>query len=415
MGISGSPDPIGALLRTSPSLYREFGSEAREYVTPVVKTPAGYCRLLSVPLETSGMATPFESIENILKRFGVDPEDEAAVARFMRDRIHQDVGEAERERIQDMWDDSHKDDMTNIKRIAGTAAGVGATLFLGAPAQGQPTPVDQLVIYGVDADTHELLRYVFDDDSFTRIGVITDQNGYVIDHPEGFTYIPNGPDKGFYAVSTHKDDTGGPQHTLAKINGMDATCVMYPSQLNYRNVRGMTTVPDGAGGWTMYAVSHNNWINPSLVEIDPATGVDTQVLDLTHFYAAFNQFEGLSQHPDPNFLYILTGWELVECDLRDGSLTLVADHSVWARTESLEIAFGDNGQKISIPGVPGGWTNNGALFGFSDSKNKLLVYDRDGGAFSEYACSFVTVDCEGLVFMTQLQDPYGKIVVYPRD
>ena len=48
----------------------------------------------------------------------------------------------------------------------------------------------------------------------------------------------------------------------------------------------------------------------------------------------------------------------------------------------------------------------------------LIVFDMpsllDGDTvanYQQYDCSFDTVDCEGLVFMTELQDPYGKIVV----
>ncbi len=82
------------------------------------------------------MATPFESIENVLKRFGIDPEDETAVARFMRDRIHQDVGEAERERILEMWDDTHNDDMTIIMDV-GSEAEVPPALPSEAPAAGR--------------------------------------------------------------------------------------------------------------------------------------------------------------------------------------------------------------------------------------------------------------------------------------
>ena len=127
-------------------------------------------------------------------------------------------------------------------------------------------------------------------------------------------------------------------------------------------------------------------------------------------------FEGLSRHPDPNLLYVLTGWKLGELDLTTGTISDVADHTVHARTESIEIAFGDNGPAISVPGVPAAWTVNGALFAFSDSTNDMLVYDPSGGGFTVYApCSFTAQDCEGLVFMTRNQDPYGKITVECRD
>ena len=134
----------------------------------------------------------------------------------------------------------------------GTIATAGmAVAFAVCPAvSGAPaTPLGEIVLYGIDADTHELLRYTFDTDTYTRIGVVVDQNGFEIDHPEAFTYIPSGDYKGFYAVSNQKDSTGGPQHTLARINGMDATCVMSPQPvMPDAQIRGMTTVPDATYG-----------------------------------------------------------------------------------------------------------------------------------------------------------------------
>ena len=81
--------------------------------------------------------------------------------------------------------------MNNTHRTISTraAASVGmviafalCTATRGATAT---TPVTELVLYGIDADTHEFVRYVFDTDTYTRIGVVVDQNGYVIDHPDG--------------------------------------------------------------------------------------------------------------------------------------------------------------------------------------------------------------------------------------
>lgn len=85
------------------------------------------------------MSTPFNSLENVLKRFGVDPEDEAAVARFMRERIHEEVGEAERERILDMWDDTVCDEMTIIMD-AGTEEEVPPALPTAPPVASDPKP-----------------------------------------------------------------------------------------------------------------------------------------------------------------------------------------------------------------------------------------------------------------------------------
>ncbi len=321
---------------------------------------------------------------------------------------------------------------SRLSRIAVSTTAALCLLGAGREVLAAPaTPLGEIVLYGIDADTHELLRYTFDTDTFVRIGVVVDQNGFEIDHPEGFTYIPTGDYKGFYAVSQSKDFTGGPQHTRAKINGMDGTCVMSPQPvMPDAQIRGMTTVPDGIGGWRMLAISNRDSASDiRLIEIHPETGLFTTLFDLTPIWGNLGlnsgagvAWEGLSRHPDPNKLFILTGYEVVEFDLTDGSFQQVCDHVPINRTEALEIAFGDGGQNILIPGVPATWTAQGALFGFSDNLDTLVVYDMpsllDGDAvanYTQYPCAFDAVDCEGIVFMTQNQDPYGKIVVDAHD
>lgn len=285
----------------------------------------------------------------------------------------------------------------------------GAAVITACSHAAEPTTsITEMVLYGVDADTHELLRYTFNDDKFDRIGLIVDQNGFVLDHPECLTYIPSGPNKGFYATSRAKDGTGGPDHTLAKIDGLTANCYVYPSQNTYKGHRGMTVMWDTVkNDWVIIAIAHNSW-DMKLIVIDPATGANTLIFDLDDSYG---EYEGLSGHPTPGMLFAITGDKLLEIDLATGVVTQVGDHTVWARTESLELALGDGGIGISIPGVPAEYTKNGALFCFSDSENKMLIYNGEDGSFVEYACAFDTVDCEGLVFMTKAQDPFGMITV----
>ena len=332
--------------------------------------------------------------------------------------------------------------MTGSGSISISAA-AAALLALGGPgfaAPPPPTPLAEIVLYAVDADTHELFRYTFANDGqpddFNRIGVIIDQNGFELDHPEGFTYIPSGPNKGFYAVPTGKDKTGGPKNVLARINAFDASAEMIGAQFTYKGIRGMTTIPDGAGGWRMLALAHANW-NSKLVEISPTDGAQTVVtdsfgspIDVTWSVmtapgggpcaqsVAGCAWEGLALHYEPDKLFGISGWALYEIDLTTGAVTLLFQHTGYERTESLEIAFGNGTNQIDIPGVPTSWTQNGALFSFSDNINKLLVYDIGSGnpiGIMEYDCSFVTVDCEGLVFMTKNRDPYGALSIDARD
>ena len=83
---------------------------------------------------------------------------------------------------------------------------------------------------------------------------------------------------------------------------------------------------------------------------------------------------------DPAWLY--------EIDLESGEESLVGDLGEYRKVEALEYAFGDEESRIKIPleaqdVVPDSWT---------------------------WACSFQTIDCEGLVFTTKTLDPFGPIV-----
>ena len=290
--------------------------------------------------------------------------------------------------------------------------GLFATLLLSPQALAPPlppTPVTELIMYGIDADTHEFLRYSFETDTFLRIAVVVDQNGYVLDHPEGMTYYPVGPDKGFYCAPMGKDGTGGPTHRLTKIDAMTGRAFVYSTPLTYKGLRGMTTAYDPiADQWTMYAIAQNNG-TPKIVKINPATGVDTLVMDLPTPSGPY-QWEGLSLHPSPNMFYGITGSRLYEINRLTSVVTLKGDHNVWARTEALEIVFGDDSNAIAVPGVPPGWTNDGALFCFSDGKDQMMVYHPQSGNWELYPCSFRTIDCEGLVFFTKQRDPYRAIL-----
>ena len=211
------------------------------------------------------------------------------------------------------------------------ATAICAAMMLSPGALGQPTAVEELVLYGIDADTHELLRYVFDTDTFTRVGVVVDQNGYAIDHPECLTYVPSGPNKGFYTSPTGKDETGGPAHVLAKIDGMTGDAFMYSAVFAYRGLRGMTTIPDGSGGWIIYAVAENNK-DAKLVTLDPVTGTQALVSDIDD---DLGKFQGLATYPtDPDKLYIMTDSKLAELDIASGQVNVMADHSATARRTS---------------------------------------------------------------------------------
>ena len=82
--------------------------------------------------------------------------------------------------------------------------------------------------------------------AFSFTAVVIDQNGDPVDHPECLTYFPTGSFKGFYCVSTGKDDVG-PAHYLLRISSFDASVTTYPSQLPYRGVRAMVSLTRATG------------------------------------------------------------------------------------------------------------------------------------------------------------------------
>ena len=51
---------------------------------------------------------------------------------------------------------------------AAASVAIAATLLISSAAEGDDplTPITELVIYGIDSDTAELMRYVFSNDTF---------------------------------------------------------------------------------------------------------------------------------------------------------------------------------------------------------------------------------------------------------
>jgi hypothetical protein len=342
---------------------------------------------------------------------------------------------------------------------AGTLAGRKAA------AEGEdhlPTPVDEVVMYGVDDDTDELLRYVFDSEEYLVIGVLEDADGNRIDEVESLGYIPRGPHRGLYGVTNYDGDV---RTRLIKINPLDASVTVYPVDTGFGNVEGMVAARDpDTDRWILYAVqtgstpwgdnhgngnghgnghghvtlchvppgnpgnahtitvgepavpahlAHGDQLDPcddqeaprgnkNLIVIDPATGVAEMVMALG------KKFEGLARGPD-GVLYAAKQQGLWAIDLYMGTKTEVGGHD-YAHVEALEFAFGDYDPHIEVPGVPEEWTANGVLFGASDQVDSILILDPATGAAVEYDLPFPTPDWEGIIFLTKRTDPYGVIV-----
>ncbi|MHC4981012.1 MAG: hypothetical protein ACYTGT_18660, partial [Planctomycetota bacterium] len=192
---------------------------------------------------------------------------------------------------------------------------------------------------------------------------------------------------------------------LVRINPLDASVEVVSDLRPWKDINAMVRVQNVVtGDWLILAHDYNDedfvWINP----VDGSISFAFAIPGI--------EFEGLAQGPDGT-MYASTDSALYTIDLATGTSTKIGDTPT-SKMEALEYAFGDGAPQINIPGIPAAWTADGALIGFDDG-GELMIIDPASGAAQEYVGSFSTLDCEGLVFLTQLTDPYGKIVVSPHD
>ena len=257
-------------------------------------------------------------------------------------------------------------------------------------------------MYGIDADTNELLRYSFETDDFVRIGVITTSNGQTARDNEALAWVPSGPARGMYAIPSEGPLTGW----LLRVNPLDGMAVKV-NQTNLRKAIGMVVYRDEDGDWMILVSDRDS--DAALYAVDPMTG------DKTFLLEADNEYEGLCLTPDDRVLGN-TEKALWEIDLMAGTETKLGDFD-YEKVESLEYAFGDGAPTIdaTAAGVPAAWTANGLLLAFDDDSDALMLVNPANGDAVNYNCSFTTVDCEGLVFTTKNSDPYGRVVATPAD
>jgi hypothetical protein len=279
------------------------------------------------------------------------------------------------------------------------------------------TPISEVVMYGIDADTWALVRYAFETDTFVSVGIVKDQNGAIVTDCEALTCIPAGPHEGLYAGANFYEATPS---RLVKVNGIDpGNSYKYPVNVGFNKIEGMTAVQDWGGipGWSILAVTKHH--NPGdgdhcLLRIDPATGIGTLIMPTNERY------DGLALSPPGTPAGTIYGWARDDgvwiINPVAGTETRLPGNAPFDRVDTLEWAWGDSLPAIDCtPVAPAAWTANGVLFGFDDDSNALLILDPATGNAVTYPCSFTTVDCEGLAFTTQLRDPYGEIVVDAHD
>jgi hypothetical protein len=305
--------------------------------------------------------------------------------------------------------------MSNGRYIAWMAAGAIVALApsptaLHAAGEGDPpqlTDINEVVLYGIDADTHELLRYSFDTDEFAIIGVVKDLDGNIVTDVEGLAMIPDGPHKGLYGTANFYETRPS---KLVWINARNANARVCPVGIGHADkVEGLVAVQDQTTYEWFLLGSHKN-PDTGLITIDPATGTGTPLMSTSERY------HGLALAPNGT-LYGSTRdpAELFTIDLETGDEERVGEIGGYTKCEALEHAFGDSEPRIKVPleghaVVPDSWTQDGILFGFDDDADAFLIIDSHTGHAVQWVCSFQTIDCEGLVFTTQQRDPFGPIV-----
>ncbi|MHC4786953.1 MAG: hypothetical protein ACYTE6_13450 [Planctomycetota bacterium] len=309
--------------------------------------------------------------------------------------------------------------MRNGRFIAWIAAGAIVALtprpsVLNAAGEGDPpelTDINMIIMYGIDADTYELLRYNFSTDEYVRIGVVTDQHGNVVTDVESLAMIPHGPDKGLYGTANYYEARPS---KLVRINALDATAWVYPLDIGFDKVEGLVAVQDQVTyEWNLLAAHRRP--DTGLITIDSTTGVGAEVMPTAERY------QGLAMAPDGT-LYGSSKdpaalWKI---DLATGDEDRVGDIGSYRKCEALEHAFGDTEPRIKVPleaqdVVPDSWTQEGILFGFADDEDEFIIINSQTGHAVQWVCSFRTIDCEGMVFTTQYRDPFGPILASAGD
>jgi hypothetical protein len=275
-----------------------------------------------------------------------------------------------------------------------------AALFVSPAVTAQGTEVKELVMYGIDSSTDHLLRYSFETDEFTDMGIPMTAAGVRTDDCESLVWIPSGPGRGMYTAPRGDTPLEG---YLVRINPLDASVEVVSNLNPWKDINAMVRVRIGPD-WFIFAHDFND---EDFVLINPVDGSISLAFSIPGI-----EFEGLAQGPDGT-MYANTDTALYTIDMSTGTETKIGNTPT-NKMEALEYAFGDGAPQIDIPGIPAAWTADGALIGFEDG-GELMIIDPASGAAQEYIGSFKTLDCEGLVFLTQLTDPYGKVVADPHD
>jgi hypothetical protein len=271
-------------------------------------------------------------------------------------------------------------------------------------AASEPTTIEELVMYGVPQESQELFRYEFGSDTFSAIGVVTDQLGRTVVDLKGLAYIPWGPDKGIYGAS---EEDPFMDH-LIKINAMTAEATLYSQNMGVGKVSGMVAYESG-GHWYLLTADYDN----ELYGTDPATGV------ATHLCTLKNRYQGLAIDGN-GLVFGTTGggeiWSINVADLMAGDTSAeqpVGSHGNGG-IEALEFAFGMSEPRVEAMGLNSQWVKDGLLLTYGQGTGLLIVNPKSGAAIP-YPCSIPSLDLEGIVFLPENADGWGQITVNAHD
>ncbi len=296
---------------------------------------------------------------------------------------------------------------------------LGATLLLSTDMAAGPqlaTEIDHLILYGIDTDTFELLRYNFVTDQYVRIGIVVDQNNIVVEDVESLAFIPSGPNKGLYGVTNFYRDF---PCKLIKINPLNADAFIYPMPVVdvavAQKVIGLVTFEDAGGVWQLWGTTESTGPGGEyIIDIDMTVGTESRRVPVGE------KFQGLAMDSTGQVFGVKSSGLLFKLNVapdfssvtEQGTPTQISGTT---KMEALEFAFGDEQPAITaaLPGLNPSWWNKGMLFGFDDAADAFMIINPNNGDSYVYDCAFQTIDCEGLVFTTVKTDPvYGAVAAF---
>jgi hypothetical protein len=279
------------------------------------------------------------------------------------------------------------------------------------------TQVAEIVLYAIDSDTNELLRYSFSNDSIVSMGAVATASGELLVDMESLSYVPSGPHKGLYAAPTK----GSFKRHLVHIDPLTGQATPFGPTVvpSGRKVTGMISDHDpGSGTWSLLAAegddvkSDPDRIEPRrLLRINTKTGSSVVAAVLTDG----RRFEGLARN-SMGQLYAVSRTHFYRIDEDAGAYTVVQIGVTGLdKAEALEFAMGHAQPPVDVPGVGNGWTKYGALFVFDDNSGMFGVLNPNDGSFVEYLVdgsrsTFATDDAEGMILVTLFDDPlFGTV------